>query len=52
MPLEWRLIAYNLKSICPKSNTLDKAGAPCQLQNYKKNHVFSNWYILILFNAH
>lgn len=33
VPLEWRLIAYNLKSICPKSSTLDKCRATRQLQN-------------------
>lgn len=51
VPLEWRLIAYNFKSICPKSSTLDKCRAPCQLQN---TIMFSatGIYILTLCNAH
>lgn len=51
VPLEWRLIAYNFKSICPKSSTLDKCRAPCQFQN---TIMFSatGIYILTLCNAH
>lgn len=33
VPLECRLIAHNLKSICPKFSTLVKCRAPWQLQN-------------------